>query len=92
MSTGTGKSAEKTKGRPLRALSAIKKSIGVVIAAFLCLAHALIIARNRGIGDPKYKSYSNGYGLKNPAEDLLKTSGVDLSKGGVLEALQQFQK
>jgi hypothetical protein len=66
MPTGNGKTTEKTKGRPLRALSAINKSIGVVIAAFLCLVHALIIAMDRVIGDPKYRSYSNGYGLKNP--------------------------
>ena len=39
----------------------------------------------------KYKSYSNGYGLKNPVEDLLKASGVDLSNGGGLNELEQFQ-
>jgi len=61
-----------------------------VIVAFLCLAHE-IIAMDRVIGDPKYKSYSNGYGLKKPAEDILKTSGVDLSNGGGLEELQ-FQE
>ena len=36
--------------------SAIKKSIVVVKAAFLCLAHALIIAMARGNGDQRYKS------------------------------------
>ena len=51
----------KTKGRSLDVLSAIKRSI--VKAAFLCLAQALIIAMARVNGDPKYKSYRNGYGL-----------------------------
>ena len=70
---------------------AIKKSI-VVNAAFLCLAHALVIAMVRVNGDPKYKSYTHGYGLKKHVEDLLEASGVDLSNGGGLEELRQFQK
>jgi hypothetical protein len=44
MLAGNGKTAEKTKGRSLSILSAIKRSIVVVKAAFLCLAHALVIA------------------------------------------------
>jgi hypothetical protein len=42
MPVGNGRG--KTKGRPLSVLSAIKKNIVVVKAAFLCLAHALVIA------------------------------------------------
>jgi len=38
---------EKTKGQSLDVMSAIKKSI-IVKAAFMCLAHALIIAMARG--------------------------------------------
>jgi hypothetical protein len=86
-----GKRAEKTKGRSLNVLNAIKKSLVVVKAAFLCLAHALIIAMALVNGDPKYKSYREGYGLTKPVEDLLEASGVDLSNGGGLEELQQFQ-
>ena len=41
--------------------------------------------------DPTYKSYRNRYGLNKPVEELLKASGVDLSNGGGLEELQQFQ-
>ena len=41
---GNGKSVEKTKGRSLDELSSIKRSNVAVKAAFLCLAHALIIA------------------------------------------------
>ena len=32
-----------------------------------------------------------GYGLKKPVEELLKDSGVNLSKGGGLKELEQFQ-
>jgi len=44
---------EWTKGRPLSVLSALKRSIVVVKAAFLCLAHALIIVMARVNVDPK---------------------------------------
>jgi len=65
MPAGNGRRAEKTKVRSLDVLSAINSSIVVVKAALLCLAHALIIAMARVNGDPKYKSYTNGYGLKS---------------------------
>jgi hypothetical protein len=52
-----GNRREKTKGLSLDVLSAIKKSIVVVKAAFLCLAHALIIAMARVNGDTKYVLY-----------------------------------
>jgi len=91
MPVGNGKRAEKTKRRSLDVMSAIKRNIVVVKAAFLCMAHALVIAIANVNSDPKYKSYRNGYGLYKPVEDLLKASGVDLSNGGGLEELQQFQ-
>jgi len=62
-----GYGQEKTKGRSLEVWSAIKGRIVVVKADFLCLAHALIIAMARVNGDPKYKSYRNGFGLKKPS-------------------------
>jgi len=43
-------------------------------------------------GDPKYASYRDGYGLHKPVEELLKTSGVDLSNCGGFKELQQFQE
>jgi len=41
--------------------------------------------------DSKYELYRHGKGLKTPVEDLLKAFGVDVSNGGGLEELQQFQ-
>ena len=51
---------EKTKGRSLDVLSSIKRSIVVVKSAFLCLAHALIIAMARENGNTKYGLYRQG--------------------------------
>jgi len=86
-----GNGLEKTKGKFLYVLSATKKSIVKVKAEFLCLAHALIIAMARVNADPKYKSYKNGYSLKQPVQDLLTASGVNLTNGGVLRNLNIFK-
>jgi hypothetical protein len=43
-------------------------------------------------GDPKYASYRDFKCTKKPFEGLLKASGVDLSNGGGLEELEQFQE
>jgi len=85
-----GNGREKTKGRSIDVMSAIKKSIVVVKATFLCLAHALI-AMARVNGDPKYKLYRKGYGLKQPIQELLSASGVDLTNGGGLKKLNSFK-
>ena len=63
-------------------------SIVTVKAVINCLAYALVIAMARVNGDPKYKSYRNGRGIKQPVEDLLKASGVNLSNGGGFDELE----
>jgi hypothetical protein len=85
------KGREKTKGRHLDVLSAIKKSIVNVKSGFLCLAHALIIAMAKINGYPKYKSYRDSFSLKQPVQDLLSASGVDLANGGGLMNLNNFK-
>ena len=91
MPAGNGKRAEKTKGRSLNVLSAIKKSIVTVQATVNCLAYALIIAMARVNGDPKYQLYRHSKSFKKPVEDLLKASGVDVPNGGGFDELRQFQ-
>jgi hypothetical protein len=86
-----GNGGVKTKSMSLSVLSAIKKIFVVLKAAFLCMAQKLIIAMDRVNGDPKNKSYRNGRCLQKPVEYLLEDSVVDLSNGGGLEDLQQFQ-
>ena len=88
---GNGKSAEKTKGRSLDVLSSIKRSIVTVKAAFLCLAHALIIPIAHVNGDPKYASYRHGRCINKPVEDLLKASGLDLSNAEAFRNLRSFK-
>jgi hypothetical protein len=92
MPDGNYNMVEKTNGRSLGVLSANKKDIVIVKAAFLCLALALITAMASINGDTKYASYRDGNGLKKPVEELLKASGEDLSNGGGFEEIQQFQE
>ena len=75
MPAGNGKRAEKTKGRSLDVMSAIKKSILTVKASINCLAYQLIIAMTRLNGNPNYQSYRHDKGMKQPVEDLLKAFG-----------------
>ena len=86
-----GNGREKTKGRSLDVMGAIKKCIVTVKATFLFLAQALIIAVARVNGEPKYKSYRNDRGLKQPVQDLLNTSGDNLTNGSVFKELELFQ-
>ena len=85
-----GNGGFKTKGRSLDVLSAIKKSI-VMKAAFLFLALALIITMARVNNDLKYDSYRHGKGLKQPVEEPLNASGVDLSNGGGFKNFNSFR-
>jgi hypothetical protein len=55
------------------------------------MAHALVISMDRVNGDPEYQSYRKGNNLEHPVQCLLSASGVDLSNGGGLEELTQFQ-
>ena len=68
MPSGNGRL--KTKGRSLEVMSAIKRIISAVKAAFICMAHVLIICTALVNGNPMYKSYRNGYKLHHPVEDL----------------------
>ena len=86
-----GKGREKTKGRTLDVLSAIKKIIVKVKTGFFCLAHALIIVMAKTNGVPKYISFRDSYSLKQPVQDLLSASGVDLANGGGLMNLNNFK-
>jgi len=42
-------------------------------------------------GDPKYKSYRKGRGLKQPVEDLFNTSGVNFLSSGGIKEIEHFQ-
>ena len=84
-----GNGREKMKGRSLDVMNATKKGFVKVKAGFLCLAHSLIWSKVNA--DPKYKSYRNGYSLKQPVQDLSSASSVDLTNGGCFKELEQLQ-
>jgi len=79
-----------TKGRSLDVMNAIQKSIVTVKALLNCLAYALIIAMARVNSEQKYQTYRDGKGLKT-VEDLLKSSGLDLSNGGSIKIFGNFK-
>jgi hypothetical protein len=89
--SGNGKRALKTKGQTLNKLSHNKKSIVRVKSEVNSLAHALVFAMAQLNGDPDYLSYRDGYKMNAPVAALLNASGVDLSNGGGIEELRQFQ-
>ena len=71
MPAGNGRMDKKTKGMSLDVMNAIKNSIVVLKTAFLCMAHAIIIAMARINGDPMDGLYRDGNVLK---KNLSKTS------------------
>jgi len=62
-----------------------------VKAAFLCLAHALLIAIAGVNSNPNYASYRHGKCMKKPVEDLLMVSGVVYPVTEVLKNLNSFK-
>jgi hypothetical protein len=59
--------------------------------AFLCLAHAIIIAMTKVEGDLMYKSYRKVRCLKQTVQELLNGSGADLRNGEAFKELELFQ-
>jgi hypothetical protein len=92
MPVGSGKRAEKKKGRSLSVMAHLKRSIVEVKAKENCLAHALIIAIARVTNDPNYQSYRKGWKILPKVRELLQASGVDLSRGGGIPELRAFQR
>jgi hypothetical protein len=86
-----GSGGIKTKGRPLRLMAHLKKSIITVKAERNCLAHALIIAVARITKDPNYKAYMQGRKIHNAVDNLLETTGINLQNGGGIHELERFQ-
>ena len=92
MSIGFGLVAVKTKGRQFAAMAHLKRSIVEVKAEKNCVAHALIIAIARYDNDPNYDSYRNGFRLIPVVNHFLQTTGIDLTNGGGIRELSQFQE
>ena len=88
-----GKKAIVAKGRPLETMVHLKRSIVQVKVESNYLAHALLIAKAKADGDEKnYQSYRKGYRIRPVVDQLLETTGVDLSRGGGVRELMRFQQ
>jgi len=70
----------------------LKRSIVEVKAEDNCLAHALIICNVILINDPNYNSYRRGWKIRPVVDNLLETTGIDLSDGGGISELMRFQE
>jgi hypothetical protein len=81
----------KTKGRQLDTMAHLKSSIVRVNADTNCLAHALVIAIAKGNNDPNYNAYRKGRKMRPIVQELLETTGIDLSKIGGIPELERFQ-
>ena len=78
MPFGHGGDGISTKGRTLEIMVHLKRSIVEVNAKKNCLAHALVIAKVKVDGDPKYNSYRRGFKTRPIFDRLLETTGIDL--------------
>jgi hypothetical protein len=82
----------KKKGRPLRVMAHLKKSIIEVKAETNCLAHALVIAIAKATNDPDYVAYRKGRKIHPVVDNLLATTGINLENGGGIPELERFQE
>jgi len=81
MPVGFGKTAVKSKGRPLSVMAHVKHSIINVKIETNCMAHALILTITRLTKDQNYNSYCKGYKILPEVQHLLQTTGIDLQNG-----------
>jgi hypothetical protein len=82
----------KTKDRPVDVMAHLKRSIIEVKAEENCLAHALVIAIAKATNDPNYNSYRRGYKIRPVVQNLLATTGIDLSRGEGFPEIERFQE
>jgi len=81
-----------TKGRPLETMVHLKRSIVEVKAEKNCLDHALIASIAKLANDPDYKAFRQGRKILPVVDHLLATTGIDLTNGGGIPELMQFQE
>jgi len=92
MPVGYGKPANKSFGRPLSALTHLKRNFVEVKAEENFLAHALLIAIARVDNDAGYKAYRQGRKIRSVLQSLLQETVIDLTNGGGIPELNRFQE
>jgi len=81
MPVGFVKHAVKSRSRPLSVMAHLKRTIVELKPEKNCLAHALLITMGKVVNEPYYKAYEQGRRIRHVVQTLLKTTGIDLSKG-----------
>jgi len=91
MPVGFGRGV-KTMGRPISVMAHLNRSIIEVKAEYNCLAYALIIAISRINIDANYNSYRRGRRIGPAVQNLLETTGIDLTDSAGIPELVRFQE
>jgi hypothetical protein len=91
MPTGNGRGIV-AKGRRLANMAHLKSNIVKVKAENNCLAHALVKAIAKLTNDTNYVAYRRGFKIRPIVENLLATTGIDLTHGGGIPELIKFQE
>jgi hypothetical protein len=70
----------------------LKRSIVEVKAEEKCMAHALVIAIAKLTNDSNYVAYREGRKIRSVVNNLVATTGINLTNGGVIPELIKFQE
>ena len=69
-----------------------KKSIAEVKAEENCLAHALVIAIAKVYKGPIHKAYIQGRKIRSVVQNLLESTGIDISNGAGTPELVRYKE
>lgn len=69
----------------------LKRNIIEVKAVTNCLANTLIKGIAKVTNNPDYKAHRQGRKIRSLVQNLLETTGTDLTKGAVIPELERFQ-
>jgi hypothetical protein len=80
-----------TKGWQLDTQEDLKRRIVRVNVDTNCLAHAIVIAIVKLENYSNHNAYRQGRKIRPVVQQLLETTGIDLSSGGGIPRLERFQ-
>jgi hypothetical protein len=80
------------KGKQVDTIAHLKRNIVRANVEENRLAHTVLLVIARMENDPKYKAYGQGLKILPEARQLLETTGIDLSNGGWIAELENFQE
>jgi len=92
MHVAFGKHAITSRGRPLSVVAHLKQSIVEVKAEENCVGHALVIAIAMVDKDPNFNAYIQASKICPVVQNLLDTTGIELSNGAGIPKLVRFEE